>query len=308
MIVTAGELLTEFVAHDVGPGLAVTGAYSGPFPSGAPAIFIDQAALMGAKARIHGCVGGDAFGRNILGRLARDGVDVSAVAVEPALTTGTAFVAYFEGGAREFIYHIRGTAAEHSGPHPLPSGAITFHVSGSSVGVGGFAKALVDLARQARQQGGEVSCDPNIRVELMKNDACRAALEEIIAISTILLPSEADVAFLFPGLLPADGCRRLLANGARLVVLKQGSRGIRIFTATEEFSLPGHAVDEVDPTGAGDCFCGAFLGLLDQGHSLRDAATLANAAGALHVTERGPMERNPTLDEIRAFLARGGQS
>jgi fructokinase len=69
--------------------------------------------------------------------------------------------------------------------------------------------------------------------------------------------------------------------------------------------LPGHAVTEVDPTGAGDCFCGVLVGLLAAGHDLREAARLANAAGALSVTHRGPMEGARPLAEIRHFLETG---
>ena len=47
----------------------------GPFPSGAPAIFIDQAARFGQPAAIISCVGDDDFGRVNLNRLRRDGVE-----------------------------------------------------------------------------------------------------------------------------------------------------------------------------------------------------------------------------------------
>ena len=57
----------------------------GPFPSGAPAIFIDQVAKLGQPCGMIACVGADDFGRVNLDRLARDGVDTSAIAVHPEL-------------------------------------------------------------------------------------------------------------------------------------------------------------------------------------------------------------------------------
>jgi len=47
-IIAVGELLVEFVSHNKGCGLKALSEYSGPYPSGAPAICIDQAARMGA--------------------------------------------------------------------------------------------------------------------------------------------------------------------------------------------------------------------------------------------------------------------
>ena len=68
--------------------------------------------------------------------------------------------------------------------------------------------------------------------------------------------------------------------------------------------LGAHKVDAVDPTGAGDCFCATFVTLIGgKAHSFRAALERANAAGALAVTELGPMEGNRRLPEIEAFLA-----
>jgi len=49
-----------------------------------------------------------------LERFERDGVDSSQVAILPDQTTGVAFIAYFTGGSRKFIYHWRHAAAASS--------------------------------------------------------------------------------------------------------------------------------------------------------------------------------------------------
>ncbi|HET7412993.1 MAG TPA: PfkB family carbohydrate kinase [Pararhizobium sp.] len=112
MIITAGELLVEFVSHEAGCGLERLATYTGPYPSGAPAIFIDQAARMGARTAIYGGVGKDGFGKALLERLEQDGVDTSHVAIAEGRSTGTAFVSYFKDGSRVFIFHLAGTAAD----------------------------------------------------------------------------------------------------------------------------------------------------------------------------------------------------
>ena len=70
-------------------------------------------------------------------------------------------------------------------------------------------------------------------------------------------------------------------------------------------SVEAHRVDVVvDPTGAGDCFCAHLRRRSPPpGFAFREALELANAAGALAVTQVGPMEGNSTLAEIERLLA-----
>ena len=93
-ILTIGEILVEIMATDKGDGFLEPVKLVGPFPSGAPAIFIDQAAKFGQPAAIIGCVGNDDFGRVNLDRLRRDGVNVEGIRIDPETATGSAFVRY----------------------------------------------------------------------------------------------------------------------------------------------------------------------------------------------------------------------
>ena len=62
-IVSLGEILVEIMADTVGNGFLEPIALTGPFPSGAPTIFISQAARMGADTAYVSAVGNDDFGR-----------------------------------------------------------------------------------------------------------------------------------------------------------------------------------------------------------------------------------------------------
>jgi len=50
-VATMGGILVEFISHQKNCGQRVISDYSGPYPSGAPAIFLDQAARMGAQPK-----------------------------------------------------------------------------------------------------------------------------------------------------------------------------------------------------------------------------------------------------------------
>ena len=106
-VVTLGEILVEIMADKRGNGFREPLRLVGPFPSGAPAIFIDQVAKLGQACGIISCVGDDDFGRVNLDRLSNDGVDVKAVEVNPAYVTGSAFVRYRDDGDRDFVFNIQ---------------------------------------------------------------------------------------------------------------------------------------------------------------------------------------------------------
>src|SRR5947209_20405583 len=104
-IVTIGEILVEIMAAEPGEGFLEPIKLIGPFPSGAQAIFIDQAARFGQPAAMIGCVGDDDFGRGNINRLARDGGDVSAIRIDPESATGSAFVRYRGDGSPDFVFN-----------------------------------------------------------------------------------------------------------------------------------------------------------------------------------------------------------
>jgi sugar/nucleoside kinase (ribokinase family) len=305
IIATVGEILVEFVSHTKGCALGRIGDYSGPYPSGAPAIFLDQAARMGAQTEMFGGVGNDGFGQSVLKRLHDDGVGTTGVSVLNDRSTGTAFVSYYEDGSRDFIFHLTDTAADgfKVRADSVLSEPITLHVSASSLGNAFMRKKIMQAVRQVTDAGGKISCDPNARPELMKDADARAAVWAVVDQSHILMPSTSDLHLLFPDLSEDAAISRLLASTAEIVVIKRGEKGATVASQDEHHDFAGYVVDEVDPTGAGDCFCGTFVALIGQGVALVEAGQRANAAGAIAVTRRGPMEGNSSPQEISAFLS-----
>jgi sugar/nucleoside kinase (ribokinase family) len=303
-IATVGEILVEFVSHKNNCGLREISDYSGPYPSGAPAIFIDQAARMGAATEMVGGIGNDGFGHAVLERLKADNVGTRGVSVNTDLSTGTAFVSYYDDGNRDFIFHLTNTASDHfTVPPDLLDPSDTFlHVSAASLGNAAMRNMIMQTVRTVDDAGGNISCDPNARPELMRDISVKNALTEVMERSTCLMPSTSDLAFLFPDLSEDAAVDHLLKAKADVIVIKRGARGATVVGNGDRYDFAGHNVTEVDPTGAGDCFGGTFIGLLAQGVSLREAGAQANAAGALAVTQRGPMEGNSTPDDIASFL------
>ena len=75
------------------------------------------------------------------------------------------------------------------------------------------------------------------------------------------LPSLGEAAMLTGQADDETGCRQWAAQG-KIVVLKRGAAGCRIYASGQEIDVPGFKVEDVDPTGAGDSFAGGMFGYL----------------------------------------------
>ncbi len=305
-----GELLVEFICTEKNGRNRRASTYAGPYPSGAPGIFIDQAARVGARTIFSGAVGSDAFGRVLLDRFGEVGVSKALVRTAEAIPTGSAFVSYNTDGSRDFVFNIAHSAAAHL---PVGEKAVeafvsfgldTFHISGSTLGDPKMAAAALEICRALHERGVGISFDPNIRKELVADPSYMETVRALLGIATFVLPSAEDAEVLFPGQPFEAFAKNLHEASARYVVLKRGEAGcIGSASDGQVEAFDAHKVEVVDPTGAGDCFCATFVALATSGRfSFREALRRANAAGALAVGKVGPMEGNSSLAEIEAFL------
>lgn len=305
-IYTIGEILVEIMAEKKGQLFTQPGVWNGPYPSGAPAIFIDQVTKLGAPCGIISCVGSDGFGRMNVERLKSDGVDTSGIRVLPGETTGSAFVTYHADGSRDFIFNIKNSASGKIGIGDINEQMLQecrhFHVMGSSLFSFSMVSAVKKAALIVKDNGGTISFDPNIRKEMLNIPEMRDALHYVLELTDIFLPSESEVTLLSTQTSPDRAVAGYLRDGIKEVIIKRGSRGAGYYSAEQTLHVNGHPVQEVDPTGAGDCFGGAYIACRGQGYSVKDALRFANACGALAVTRMGPMEGTSTKAEIMAFL------
>lgn len=310
-VVVIGEILVEIMADTPGDGFRVPQPLTGPFPSGAPAIFADQMARLGQPVSIVSAVGDDDFGRVNLDRLDRDGVDTSAVFVDRDRPTGSAFVRYRTDGSRDFVFNIRHSAAGQvhvtDAVRDVIAKADHVHVMGSSLSSPEFVDLNVLAAGHVRARGGTVSFDPNLRKEILSAPGMAEATKRILSMTDLFLPS-GDEILLFTGSNDAAGAvRELLAGGVRAIVHKRGVDGATYHDREGSITVPAFRVDEIDPTGAGDCFGATFTAFWLRGAGPRECLRLAAASGALAVTRRGPMEGTAGLDALETFVANSGK-
>lgn len=128
-------------------------------------------------------------------------------------------------------------------------------------------------------------------------------MQAILALTDLFLPSGDGFALLTSAKDAAGAAAELLSHGLKAIVHKQGATGVNYIDASGAQFVPSFKVQEVDPTGAGDCFGGAFTALWLRGEDIHRALTIAAAAGALAVTRRGPMEGASSMEALLAFAA-----
>jgi sugar/nucleoside kinase (ribokinase family) len=305
-ILTLGELLAECIRPGVDQPLDCPGQLLGPFPSGAPVIFIATAARLGWPAAMIGVVGADPFGQMLVGRLAADGVDVRGIRVTPDAATAVSFVAYGSDGSRQFIFHLADSAAgrlrSDDVSSEIASSAVWLHVSGSAMAINASMRAAclraLELAPAAR-----VSLDPNLRVELLGGvEQARTLFAPVVARAEVVFPSAGELEVLTGEVDLDRGVVALLSQGPRLVVIKHGPAGCSVYSAAGQQDIPGFPAEEVDPTGAGDAFAAGFVVAILRGMPPAAAARYANAVGSLAVRRRGPMEGANSDAEVRELL------
>lgn len=306
MICTMGEMIVEIMRNEVDAPLNEACVFLGPFPSGAPAIFIDTVAKLGHSAAIIGGVGKDDFGRCLTDRLTKDGVDCSLVGEYIEASTGCAFVTYFSDGGRKFIFHIGNTPAAMPKMPPkerLPD-ADYFHVMGCSLMASeAFGREIVKTMHAFREKGAKISFDPNIRPELLGN---ASLVDEVMAVTSVFQPGVSELLMISGCDTVEDAVKKCFENEIlEIIALKNGSKGCRVFTRDGEFSQGIYEVEPLDATGAGDSFDGAFLVALAEGKDVRTAAKIASAAAALNTAVFGPMEGKISKESVAAMMAKG---
>jgi sugar/nucleoside kinase (ribokinase family) len=312
-VVSLGEILVEIMRKDLDVPHNIHGTYVGPYPSGAPAIFIDAAANLGLRTGFIGVVGDDEFGELLLNRLRRSKVDTQHVRIAKGYTTGIAFVMYYSSGERKFIFHLRYSAAGQLTSDDVVLDYISktkvLHIMGSSLAMNeNVKKACYKAADIARDSGIMVTFDPNLRPELLKVETIRKICKPILKVSQIVFPSRDEAATLTGIKNPIKAANKLQKLGPQTVVVKMGATGALAVTNNDIVFEPAFKVKEVDPTGAGDVYDAAFIYGILRNLPLEKTLELAGAAGAIKVTRFGPMSGSSSHQEVEDFTRKTPKS
>lgn len=312
------------------PGESIVGLSYAARSGGKGATQAVAAARMGGRVALIGAVGNDAYGGQLLARLAERGggrLDTSRVVALPGAQTGMAFITLEENGQNRIV--------------SLPGANLAFtkaHLEAQAFPAIAEAAMLVvqlemnpgvvyEAIRFAAAQGVPVLLNPGP----LTGEPLPAELLPLIGCIT---PNETEAAFLTGiAVETVDDAKRaavrLTEMGVRRVVVTMGAQGavaVEAAQATgtagdpetttdtgacaaassaggapEPVHIPGRPVQAVDTVGAGDTFTGALAAELCAGSRFMDAVRFACDAAAFAVTREGSIDSMPDRQEIPLF-------
>ncbi len=275
------------------PGETVLGRrhYSGGGGKGANQAV--AAARLGARVAMMGRVGEDEHGKTLRGALQDEGIDVSGVGVDPDTPSGLAMITVDENAENTIVVSPGANAKlnpEHLDSEP---------VANARVVLAQLEIPLETVSAAARMATGVFVLNPAPAQELP---------DDLLAEVDILVPNRSELGVLTGRGEPvtveaaAAAAAALRHGGATVVTL--GAAGALVVDGEESTVVPAPVVDPVDPTGAGDAFCGALAVLLSRGTDLVGAVTVAVLAGALATTRPGAQSAMPTAAEVETASKR----
>lgn len=269
------------------------------------------AARQGARTAFLSAVGADLAGRSFLDLWRREGVEASAVRIDPDHHTGLYFVQHDAAG-HHFSYLRRGSAASRyrldEPARAVIGRAGLLFASGISLGISEQGADTVFAAmRVAREGGCRVAFDTNYRAKLWPKERAAAVIGQGLRMADIVLPGLEDMDLLL-GLSDPDAILDLcLSAGASVAVLKMGGAGAMLASHDgERVGIAPHPCTPLDATGAGDTFCGGFLARLAAGDDPLAAASYAACAAALATTGYGAVPPIPHRAAVLEALGQAG--
>jgi ribokinase len=302
-IAVVGSVNTDFVLQAPRlphPGETVTDARFQVFSGGKGANQAVVAARLGAPTIFIGKIGRGSLGVRLRANLRAAGVDVSHLFRDPVVPSGIAFVITDARGQNAIVVspgaNRRLTVAElRRCRHDLARAAVILLQLEIPYAVVSYVAKLA-----ARH-----------RVPVILDAAPARRLSRLLLRWILILTANETEACVMTGVRPAalthsaaeSVCRRLLALGPQVVILKRGVRGVLVAERGGSLtSIPALRVRAVDATAAGDAFNGALAVALREGKSILEAARFASAAAAFSVTRAGAQPSLPTRAELRHWL------
>jgi len=279
-LVTATKIIPKVGETVLGESFQTT-------PGGKGANQAVAASRLGADVTLIGCIGVDAFGRELPDYLRNQGINTDFVKQIPAVSTGIASITLSDGdnsiivvqGANAFV--TPEMVEEHE----------------NVIADSDILLLQLEIPLESVEKAVEIAKKNNVTVVL--NPAPIQPLpKELLQKVDYLTPNEHEQGILLSSNEWTEAERNELLNKC---IVTKGSKGATLFHNGETV-IQSFQVDVVDTTGAGDTFNGALAFSLCSGTNLEAACKFANAAGALSVTKLGAQNGMPTLDEVNQFL------
>ncbi|MGC9445012.1 MAG: carbohydrate kinase family protein [Candidatus Methanospirareceae archaeon] len=257
---------------------------------GSAANTIVALARLGAAVGFVGVVGSDEEGQLILNDFRAEGVATRIASAEGY--TGAA-IGFVDADGERALYIYPGVNDQ------LDMAAIDLEFVNNAqfLHTSSFVndKQLALQRKLARKMQPKLSFSPGMLCFTYK----RSDLEELIARSTVVFLSHAELNCLVPGVNYQKGAEILIGSGAQTVCVTRGAEGCYIADQSGAAHLiESYPTRAVDTTGAGDAFAAGFLhGLLHE-KSLQQCGKIGNFVASRCIREYGCRKGLPSARDV----------
>jgi len=261
-------------------------------------------ARLGAAVTMAGRVGGDPFGKQLLGALHIDQVDTSLIVVDQEESSGVAFIFLTPDGDNAIVV-APGANMRVGQDHA--------HISTIFESIAHAQALVLQLEIPLETVISLIAAAHNAHVPAVLNLAPAQPLsKEVLQQLEVLIVNENEASLLSGQRVDSLEDARVVAvvlfeQGITTVVITLGSQGAVLATSDGTgkpriIHQPAPAVQVIDTTAAGDCFVGALTVALAEGQQPEDALRFAVYASTLKVTKFGAQSGLPPRAEVEAFL------
>ena len=256
------------------------------------------AARLNADIGFIACVGDDSFGINIRENFRMDGIDITAVKMEPNCPTGIAMIQVSDSGENSICLSAEANAK-------LTAAAIEPDLE--RIRQADYLLMQLETPLCGIEKAAQVAKDANT-VVILNPAPARVLSDELLACVDMITPNETEAEVL-TGITVTDAesaqqaANILHDKGIKTVMITLGAKGVWLSQNGRGDIIAGFNVEVTDTTAAGDTFNGAFVTGLLEDLSLESAIKFAHAAAAISVTRFGAQTSIPTRKEVDDFLA-----
>jgi len=300
-IVVVGSTNTDMVikaSHLPQPGETILGGTFFMSAGGKGANQAVAAARLGGSVLFIAKTGYDIFGKQSIELLEKEGIDISGIRRDHYQPSGVALITVDDKGENCIVVA------------PGANAALTVEdIDEVKEKIENASLLLIQLETPIETVEHVATIAASKKIKFILNPAPAAKLnDELLKKISIITPNQKETEML-TGIkvmdeLSAKQAVNFLHNkGIETVIITMGAMGAFVFHENKYSMIPGHKVNVVDTTAAGDVFNGALVVALSEGKPMEEAVTFACKAAAISVTRLGAQASAPDREEVESLPA-----
>ncbi|WP_367755377.1 carbohydrate kinase family protein [Flavobacterium sp. WC2430] len=306
-IICAGEVLIDFIGHEVNTSINRTKDYH-RFLGGSPTNVAVNAARLGLNSVLVATCGQDGLGEYIVRKLKANKVITSQIRKSNTEPTSVIFVSK-STGTPDFIPYREADYQIHQSqiPDDLLASAKIFHTTCFALSKNPARTTILESAKKAQSLGLQTSIDINFSERIWPDrEEAKLVLKEYLGTNPFVKLSEDDCYRLFAETKTEDFIFDYFHDlGAATICLTKGKDGVVL--SDKNFGMfyqKAQKIDEIkDTTGAGDAFWTGFLYAQLLNKNFEETITIAQKLAVLKLQNVG---RLPEGINIATYLNTDG--